>query len=175
MYAIPFFPPENSFIDSRGALWSTQSGDPEYRIRRWQPGSGMTLLVETRRSPVPVHVAERDSVIYEMRQRLLSRGVDRQFDWSRIPNVKPAVEDIFESAENNLWVRTPSDSDEVLFDVYSETGAYLGTASLGSGLNHFDSVVPVVRGDLAWLVVTDELDVSYVVRARITPADRSPS
>ena len=175
LFLIPFFPSGISFIDSRGARWFTQEGDPEYRIRRWQPGSGTTLLVETRRLPVPVHMAERDSVIYEMRQSLLSMGVGRQFDWSRIPNVKPAVEDIFESVENNLWVRIPSDGDEVLFDVYSENGAYLGTASLGSGLNHFDSVIPVVRGDLVWLVVTDELDVSYVVRARITPADRSPS
>ena len=175
MYGIPFFPAEVSYIDSRGKAWSTQAGDPQYRIRRWQPSGGTELLLETRRPPVPVPAAERDSVIDLMRQMLSNMGVDRQWDWSRIPNVKPAVEAIFESAEGNLWVRTPSGGDGVLFDVYSGDGAYLGTASLGPGLNLFDRVAPVVRGDMAWLIVTDELDVNYVVRGRITPANRGPS
>ena len=47
--------------------------------------------------------------------------------------------------------------------------------SLGRGLNLFDRVAPVVRGDVVWLIVTDEFDVNYVVRARMTPADGSPS
>ncbi|WP_419943058.1 hypothetical protein [Candidatus Palauibacter sp.] len=95
-----------------------------------------------------------------------------EWDWSRIPTVKPAVEDIFESAEGNLWIRTPSNGDGILFDAYSGDGAYLGTASLGPGLNLFEQVTPVVRGDLVWLIATDELDVPYVIRARITPAHR---
>ncbi|WP_419167821.1 hypothetical protein [Candidatus Palauibacter sp.] len=47
--------------------------------------------------------------------------------------------------------------------------SYLGTASLGPGLNLFERVTPVVRGDLVWLIMTDELDVPYVIRARIVP------
>ena len=175
MYGIPFFSAEVSYIDSRGKAWSTQAGDPQYRIRRWQPSGGTELLLETRRPPVPVPAAERDSVIDLMRQMLSNMGVDRQWDWSRIPNVKPAVEAIFESAEGNLWVRTPSGGDGVLFDVYSGDGAHLGTASLGPGLNLFDRVAPVVRGDMAWLIVMDELDVNYVVRGRIAPANRGLS
>lgn len=175
VYRIPFFAAAVRYIDARGAVWSTRSGDPEYRITRWQPASGTTLMVETRRPLVPVPAAERDSVIDGMREMLSSMGVGRQFDWSRIPDTRPAVEAIFQSAEGNLWVRTPSADDRVLFDVYSGDGAWLGTVSLGPGLNLFDPVVPVVRGQLAWLIVTDELDVSYVVRGRITPADRPPS
>ncbi len=95
------------------------------------------------------------------------RPIPRQFDWSRIPNVKPAVEAIFQSAEGNLWVRTPSAGEGVLFDLYSGDGAHLGTASLESGLDIFDRVPPVVRGDTIWLIATDELVVQYVVRGRI--------
>lgn len=87
-----------------------------------------------------------------------------------IPAIRPAVEDIFTSAEGNLWIRTASGGDGVLFDVYSGDGAHLGTASLGLGLTLSTQATPVVRGDLIWLVVTDELDVPYVVRARIAPA-----
>lgn len=175
MYGIPFFASEVRFIDSRGSVWSTRGGDPAYRLSRWEPGGDTTLVVETRRPAVPVPVAERDSVIDAMRQMLSDAGASRQWDWSRIPNVKPAVEAIFQSAEGNLWVRTPSADGGVLFDVYSGDGGHLGTASLRSGLNLWDQVDPVVRGDLAWLVVTDELDVQYVVRARIAPAERSPA
>lgn len=170
LFGIPFFAAEVSYIDARGAVWSTRADDPEYRISRWEPGGGATLLIETERPPVRVSAVERDSVIDETR-RALNMGVGRQFDWSRIPDVKPAVEDIFESAEGNLWVRTPSEGGGVLFDVYSREGTYLGTAGLEPGLNLLDRVAPVVRGDTMWLIVTDELDVSHVVRARLRPAD----
>ena len=167
LYSIPFFAPEVRYIDARGAVWSTREGDPEYRMTRWHPGGDTTLLVETRRPAVPVPAAARDSVIDGMRETLSNMGVGRQFDWSRIPSVKPAVEAIFQSAEGNLWVRTPSGGEGALFDVYSGDGAHLGTASLESGLDLFDRVAPVVRGDTIWLIATDELDVQYVVRGRI--------
>ena len=175
LYRIPFFASEVRHIDSRGAVWSTQDGDPEYRLSRREPGGDPTLVVETRRPAVPVPEVERDSVIEAMRQMLVDAGASRQFDWSRIPAVKPAVEGVFESVEGNLWVQTPAADDGVVFDVYSGEGGYLGTASLGSGLTLSDQVDPVVRGDLAWLIVTDEFDVQYVVRARIAPTDRSPA
>ncbi|WP_420441482.1 6-bladed beta-propeller [Candidatus Palauibacter sp.] len=169
MYGIPFYPAEVRYIDPRGAFWSTRGGDPQYRIKRWRPGGDTTLVVETRRPPVPVPAVERDSVIDMMRQMTSDMGVG-EWDWSRVPTVSPAVEDIFESTEGNLWVRTPSGGEGAMFDVYSGDGAYLGTASLGPGFNLFDDVAPVVRGDRVWLIVTDELDVPFVVRARIAPA-----
>lgn len=169
MYRIPFYPAEVRYIDPRGAFWSTRGGDPQYRIKRWRPGGDTTLLVETRRPPAAVPAVERDSVIDMMRQMVSDMGVG-EWDWSRVPTVSPAVEDIFESAEGNLWVRTPSGGEGALFDVYSGDGAYQGTASLAPGFSLFDDVAPVVRGDRVWLIVTDELDVPYVVRARIAPA-----
>lgn len=172
---IPFFAHEVRYINSRGSVWSTRGGDPAYYLSRWEPGGDTTLAVETRRPAVPVPEVERDSVIDVMRQMLAGRGVTSQWDWSRIPSVKPAIEAIFESVEGNLWVGTPSAGGGVLFDVYSSDGTYLGTASWGLGLSFSDQVDPVVRGDSAWLVVTDELNVPYVVRARIAPAERSPA
>lgn len=175
MHRIPFFAFTVSFIDSRGAVWSTRGGVPEYRITQREPGGGTTLVVETRRPAVPVPGVERDSAIDEFRQMLSDADANRELDWSRVPTVKPAVEAIFESGEGNLWVRTPSPGGGVLFDVYARDGTYLGTASWGLGLSFSEQVDPVVRGDLAWLVVTDEVDVPYVVRVQIAPAERGPS
>lgn len=173
-YSIPFYASEVRYIDRRGTFWSSRDGDPAYRFQRWQAGGDTTLLVETRRTPVAVPTVERDSVIDIMKQMTSNMGVG-EWDWSRVPNVRPAVEDIFESDDGNLWIRTPAAGGGVLFDVYSWDGGYLGTASLGPDLNLFDRVAPVVRGELAWLVVTDEFDVNYVVRARIAPAKPSSS
>ena len=172
-YSIPFYAGEVRYIDRQGVFWSSRDGDPAYRFHRWQPGGDTTLLVETRRPPVTVPAVERDSVIDMMRQMTSNMGVG-EWDWSRVPTVRPAVEDIFESADGNLWVRTPAADGGVLFDIYSRDGACLGTAGLGPGLHLFDRIAPAVRGELAWLTVTDEFDVQYVVRARIAPANRSP-
>ncbi|MDE2870717.1 MAG: hypothetical protein OXQ94_03360 [Gemmatimonadota bacterium] len=175
MYGIPFFASTVSFIDSRGAVWSTRAGDPAYRMTQREPGGETTFVVETRRPAVPVPEVERDSVIDELRQILSDAGASGEWDLTRVPTVKPAVEAIFESVERNLWVRTPSADGGVLFDVYARDGNYLGTATSGLGLNFSDQVDPVVRGDFVWLVVTDEFDVPYVVRARIATAERSPA
>ncbi len=165
-YSIPFYPNAVRHIDSRGAFWSTRDGDPGYRFTRWEPGGDTILTVETRRPSVAVPTAERDSVIDQMRQMTSDMGVG-EWDWSRVPSVRPAVEAIFESAEGNLWVRTPSESAEVLFDLYSGDGAYLGTARLDQSLSLFDNVAPVVQGDRVWMIMTDELDVPHVVRSRV--------
>ncbi len=168
-YSIPFFPGEVRHLDSRGSVWSTRDGDPGYRLARWEPGGDTTLVLETRRPAVSVPEVERDSVIDALRRMLADAGASREWDWSRIPTVKPAVAGVFESAEGNLWVQTPAAEGGILFDVYARDGAHLGTASPGPDLKLFGEIAPVVRGELAWLVVTDELDVQYVVRARITP------
>ena len=168
--AIPYRAYGPSFIDSRGAVWSARAGDPQYRIVRVEPGGDTTLVIETRRPAVRVPEAERDSVIGDFRQMLADRGVSRQWDWSRIPTVKPAVESIFESPEGNLWVRTPSTDGSVLYDVYSEQGDHQGTAALAPGIAPSAEIGLVVKGDVVWFVVTDEFDVHHVVRTRMTPA-----
>ncbi len=167
MYSIPFYPHSVRYIDSRGAIWSTRDGDPAYRIARWEPGGDTTLVVETRRSSVAIPAAERDSVIDGMRRITSDMGVG-EWDWSRVPAIRPAVEAIFESAEGDLWVRTPADGGGVIFDRYAGDGAWLGSVRPELGLELFDHA-PVVRGERVWMIMRDELDVKYVVRARMTP------
>jgi hypothetical protein len=64
---VPFYPSRQELLDPLGVIWSTEAGDPSYRIARWVPGGDTTLVLETRRSTVPVTGAERDSAIDAVR------------------------------------------------------------------------------------------------------------
>lgn len=164
---VPFYPGGASAFDPSGAMWSAALGDPSHRVYKWMPGGDTILVVDTRRSPLAVTPAERDSVIAEVRAWFRERGVETEADWSRIPGVKPAVLDLVASAEGNLWVRTSSPGGGVAYDVLAPDGAYLGSTAPAS-LETVFWLSPVIRGDHYWTVVFDELRVPYVVRAKVT-------
>lgn len=107
-------------------------------------------------------------MIADTRAWLREQGVETEADWSRIPDVKPAVQGLFTSVEGNLWVQTSSPGGGVTYDILAPDGAYLGSTA-PAPLETVFWLSPVVRGDSYWTVVFDELDVPYVVRARITP------
>jgi len=163
---IPGFPIGSRQFDGEGLVWSTDYGDFGYRVKHWQPGGDTLLVLEVQRAPVPVPTSERDSLIDVLRERLQRRGGARQ-DWSKVPQWRPSVISLFVSEEGNLWVQTPTLGGATLFDHYDFNGSYLGSVS--SDLKLAAGIAPIVRGDQLWAVVTDDLDVQYVVRARIIP------
>ena len=165
---VPFYPGGATAFDPSGAMWSAAFGDPSHRVHKWMPGGDTLLVAVTERPPLPVTRAERDSAIAEVRAWLREQGVETEADWSRIPDVKPAVQGLFTSAEGNLWVQTSSPGGGVTYDVLAPDGVYLGSTT-PAPLETVFWLSPVVRGDSYWTVVFDELDVPYVVRARITP------
>ena len=170
LWRIPYYSRGNTYIDRRGEIWTGSVADPGYRIARSVPGGDTTLVVVTARPPVPVTPAERDSVIAQYRERLRERRVTTELDWSRIPGVKPSLEDIFTSAEGNVWVAIPNLNRGTDYDVLAPDGSYLGTVTAGS-LNVLGWLAPIVTGDTFLAVVTDDLGVPYVVRARIAPVE----
>jgi len=167
---VPFYPGGATAFDPSGAMWSAAFGDPAHRVRKWMPGGDTLLVVETQRPPLPVTGAERDSAVAEVRAWLREQGVETEEDWSRIPGVKPAVLGLVTSAEGNLWVRTSSAGGGITYDVLAPDGAYLGSTA-PAALETLFWLRPVIRGDYYWTVVFDELDVPYVVRAKITPVE----
>jgi hypothetical protein len=167
-YGVPFYAQGGRLMDPRGVFWSTTEGDPAYRIARWAPGGDTTLVIEVRRPPVPVSAAERDSALGQIQGSLQERGVTPKLDESKVPATKPAVAGLFLAESGDLWVRVATPADSLLtYDVFDRDGHPLGTAVTSLALLRW--VRPTVRGDRFWAVVTDELDVPYVVRARIVP------
>lgn len=163
---VPFYPHGGSVFDPSGHVWSSGRGDAAYRIARGTLRGDTTLVIETRRPPVPVPESVRDSAIDAIRTALRERGAAGNQDWSKIPTVKPAVEHMFVADDGRLWVRTPSADSRVTFDVYERDGRHAGTAV--TTLPLYPWISPVVRGDAFWAVVTDEYDVQYVVRGRLS-------
>lgn len=165
-FPVPFYPGTPMVLDPAGAVWSTPAGDPAYRIGRRIPGGDTTLVIETRRPAVPVTAAERDSAIDRVRSHLLERGArSAKKDWSRVPDRKPSVVWMFVAEDGRLWVEATTPNTLRTYDVYERDGRLAGTA-VGS-LDIWRAIDPVIRGDRLWAVVRDELDVPYVVKARL--------
>jgi hypothetical protein len=163
---VPFYAQARKVLTDGPAYWLTVDGDPRYRIARWVAGGDTTLVVETRRPSVAVTAAERDSAIASVRDFLRERNADTRQDWSKIPAVHPAVLGLFLSADGDVWARvTTPDPAFTVWDVYAPDGRYRGTAV--TDLRPYPWVSPVVRGHRFWAVVVDELDVPYVVAARL--------
>jgi hypothetical protein len=161
---VPFYASEQRLLDPTGAMWSTAAGDPSYRIQRWRPGGDTTLVIESEIEPIAVTPTERDSVVDMLIDELRPRNGANQ-DWSKIPDVKPAVAGVFMADDGALWVRTPSRYDETLYDVYEPDGRYRGTAV--TRWTVWPWLRPIVKDGLFYAVVTNELDVPFVLRARL--------
>ena len=153
-------------MDKTGEVWSTSDGDPSYRVARSTLQGDTALIIQTQREPVPVTRAERDSALSSILENLSRFGV-RRLDASKIPAVKPGVLSLFTDDRGRLWVRTSSPDSLAWFDVYERSGALVKTMAAPYTLVRW--VPPVVRGDQFYAVVLDELDVPYVIRARIAP------
>ncbi len=169
--SVPYYPRSVRYYDREGTVWvGTHEVDPTgYRFTRQHLAGDTTLIVKVRKSHIPVSRAERDAAIERIQERLRERGADTDRDWSKIPDSKPSVTNLFTSAEGNIWVRTPSTRGEAAWDVFVPDGAYIGTV-ISTEVNALPFMPPIVRSDEFWAIVTDAFDVQHVVRARITPA-----
>lgn len=169
--SVPHYPQARQVVDARLAIWSTDAGDPAYRIRRWTPGGDTTLIIETARPAVPVTQEERAAEIERITESLEEYGPQR-LDWSKIPQTKPAITSMFLARNGDLWVQAATADTLRTFDVYAQDGSYTGTAV--TALDIYQYVSPVVREDRVWAIVSDEFDVQHVVRARIVPISPDP-
>lgn len=162
--SVPYFSNGATILDSSGQFWSAGYGDPSYRIARVTPSGDTTLVIETRREAVPVTSAERDSAVGAILENLEQFGVT-SLDVSKVPAVKAAVTSMFRSEDGQLWVRIPSTDSLPHYDIYDDDGRLTGSVVMPFDVVTY--VPPFVRGDAFHAVVTDDMGVQYVVRARI--------
>ena len=118
-----------------------------------------------RRAAAPVTPAERDSSIAALRKL-----AESELDWSQIPETKPIVTQLFVADQRDVWVRVTTADSLTAYDVFGDDGHYKGTATLAARPIPF--LQPIVRGDRFYAVITDELDVQYVVRGRLVKVPR---
>src|SRR5690606_31057542 len=152
----------------RGTVWALLTD--EYRLFElsW---SGDTLRTITRKAaPVPVTAADLEQLRTAFAREIKRQGGLPQW-WSRLPKTKPPVTGFFfEDEERNLWVEVEPEGEAVTdttrtFDVFDPEGRYLGAVRMPFLLRRYPE--PIARDGFLYGVVFDELDVPYIVKARV--------
>jgi hypothetical protein len=164
---VPFFPQPHEVLTPTGEFWSSREGHPQLEVARWTPPGDTSLVLVSRRLPERVTPAERDSAMSDLREGLAARIPNPpSLDPSRVPTTKPPVYDLSLDDRGRLWVRlTEGSADSTVYDVFTREGRYAETVLMPFRVDRW--IPPTVRGDTVWAVVTDELDVQYVVRAHL--------
>lgn len=157
---IPFAPRSHTAIAPDGTAWCVPNSG-SYAVQR-VTASADTVRVTNTVAAIPVTTTERDSIIADID----SRG-PTGVDFSRIPQVKPAIDRITVDDTGRLWVRRTNPTGGILFDLWSATGTHEATLEL-NGVQTGTWAPFVVRGDDVYLVILGEDDVPQVGRYRIT-------
>jgi sugar lactone lactonase YvrE len=149
-------------LSPAGTIWAMLTDD--YRLFELSP-EGDTLRTITRAfTPLPVTPEDREQASENLKWFTDQGG---RIDVSKLPATKPAATSFFFDDEGNLWVErvTANDVENASYDVFDSIGRFLGTVDLPMPL--LSNPQPIVRDGLLYGVTRDELDVPYVVRARI--------
>jgi len=170
---VPFYARPHEVLEPTGQFWTSTEGHRQLEVARWTPAGDTSLVFTSLRIPDPVSSAERDSAMAELRQRLGERIPSLpSLDPSKIPPTKPPLYSLSLDDRGRLWVRlTEPAADTTVYDVFGRDGRHAETLLMPFRVDGW--VPPVVRGDTVWVVVTDELDVQYIVRARLHPFGRA--
>lgn len=149
-------------LSESGTVWALITD--QYRLFELD-AQGDTLRVVTKTfDTIPVTREEMAAALAEL------QGFNEQggkVEPSRIPDHKPPVRSFFVDAVRHLWVEkvTPYGVDGLAFDVFTPAGLYMGAVAVPFRLQMHPS--PIVRDSVLYGIVRGEMDVEYVVRARI--------
>lgn len=161
-WRVPFDRQQTVAVDPAGGFWSSSGG--EYRIARLDETGDTVAVLEAAVEPRPVTDADRDGVV---RERLGARAPDIARSVAEMlaiaPTTHPVVGSLFIAADHLWVVRTPDGDGSKRVDVFDRDGSYRGSVRLPT--DAVDFMTPRIRGGHAYLLLRDELDVSYVARA----------
>jgi hypothetical protein len=160
--AVPYQGSLTWHLSPAGTIWAMLTDD--YRLFELSP-EGDTLRTITRAfTPLPVTPEDREQARENLKWFTDQGG---RIDLSKLPATKPAATSFFFDDEGNVWVErvTANDVENASYDVFDPIGRFLGTVDLPMPL--LSNPQPIVRDGVLYGVTRDELDVPYVVRARI--------
>lgn len=157
---VPYSPGLDWELTPDGDFWFALTGSYElYRVS----GKGDTARKVTKPfERVPVTGEDVDSAIAGLEWFTKQGG---KVDRSRFPSEKPAVRSLVVAEDGHLWIE-PMTADRAdrgrLYEIFDPEGRYLGRVHLP-----FQASSLLIRGDVIVAETRDELEVPYVVRARI--------
>jgi len=160
--SIPFVHRPTWVLGPMGELFVTD-GNGEYTIRRTSL-AGDTLLVMGR-SFDPVRIADevRDEAIEGFRRDGMT--AEPSFSPALVPTFYPPFDRYSVGADGTLWVRSERGDPQVVMDVFSADGRFLGSPEVPAD---FDQMfVHYMVGDRMYGTARDEWGLTYAVRLRI--------
>lgn len=151
----------------RGLVWSLRTDTYEVHARTITGDSLTRLGADVDR--VKVTPDERERTIASLESMVQAGAPQERLDYSRIPDQRPAIENVDLDDRGRLWVRRRGKDGRLLADVYSHRGQFLETISFPEWSVWHVRPMRIV-GDAVVTVVEDSLQVSHVVRGRFRPA-----
>jgi hypothetical protein len=183
---VPFSPGETWTFSPHGYFVGGVS--TRYAIDLFRPDRPV-LRLERVIDPIPVDPDEKANVRARREANFREYAPDWKWNGPDLPDAKPPFREVYAGRDGRIWVLlhqpavpipeeeidTPSEPDAppperwrepVVFDVFEPDGTYLGQIQAPDRLQTYPQ--PVFDGDRVWAVVTDELDVEYLTRFRIS-------
>lgn len=160
---VPFTPSVRWRFTRAGDFWAVQTGT--YELFR-QSARGDTIRKVTKPfQAVPVTAADKDEALKGFKWFTDQGG---KVDASRIPGVKPAVEDFLVAEDGYLWVNpvvADTSAQGRTLEIFDPEGRFLGVLRLPFELQFYPK--PVLTGDRIIAMTQDSSGVPYIVRARV--------
>lgn len=156
-FPVPLTPRSRAVLVPGRGWWLTDPG-ARYRLALTDFQGDTLRILGREYEPVPVTDRAREEVLDG-----LPDGAD--LNPSRIPDVHPPVAGIELAPDGGLWIRRQTAPDREGFEVFDADGRYLGEVTSEVDLDRFN-LIEFGEG-VMYGVLTDELDVPYVVRLRI--------
>ncbi len=164
---IPFTHAASWRLENGGLLW-VWDGDRAYEIRLQSLRGDAIRRVSRRYSPVRIEPDVRRQAIADF-QRPGWRAVT-DFDASRVPRVYPPFSSVRLAADGSVWVRRQTGEGETTWEVFAEDDRYLGAVEVPVTLKTIS--LRHIGSDHVWGILRDDLNVQYIVRARILKPER---
>lgn len=168
MTGVPFTPSIEWLLGRDGTYWAGVTG--AYRIFQLSWEGDTLRSIRREYEPLPVTSANLEEAKERLDWFIEAGG---KADWSRIPATKPAFEDFTVDDDGYLWVQMIAEPAEEgrLFDVFDPAGRYLGEVRAPFPVEFYPA--PTFRDGYMYAVTEDELEVPFVVRARIERPEAS--
>ena len=157
--SVPFSPGFRITLSPQGTQWGLFTG--EYRLFELSRGGDTLRTIRKAFDPLPVTSEDREEAREQLEWFTEQGG---KIDLSRVPDTKPPAARFIVDDDGRVWVARTSDlPDGQLWDVFAPDGRFLGPVRLPVPMQ----TISRVRDGYIYGITRDELEVQYVVRARI--------
>lgn len=160
--SLPFGRGLTLYQDRRGAVWFAHTR--EYTVYRRTLEGDTTLAFSLPATAAPVTDADLDSIADTQSEM----PAEFRIPLGEIPSEKPIVRRIFSDDAGTVYVVPELDGMPAgtAVDAFTDEGMFIGRLETPEGFRFLFSP-PHATSTHLYLIVTDELDVSYLSRLRI--------